>query len=151
MTANAGNGFSYQWFKNATPILNATSITYSAYLNGIYTVEVTDSNTCSKLSTGKLVLIICIPVDPPNERNSITPETFTLQPNPVKDKMQVGDLHFSGAIKIRIINTLGVAVFEDFLEAAPAIEVGVSHLANGVYLLEMSDQNKTSVKKFVKQ
>ncbi|MFN4235200.1 MAG: T9SS type A sorting domain-containing protein [Bacteroidia bacterium] len=41
---------SYQWYLNGSPINGATSQTYTATQNGIYTVETTDSNGCTASS-----------------------------------------------------------------------------------------------------
>ncbi len=40
LNASTGNGYSYQWFNNGTPILNATSSSYSANTSGSYMVQI---------------------------------------------------------------------------------------------------------------
>lgn len=55
LSANTGNGLSYAWKKGGTFIAGATSSTYSVTSAGTYRVQVTNSNGCTKLSTGSVI------------------------------------------------------------------------------------------------
>lgn len=50
LTANSGVGLTYKWFKNAVSINGATALTFKAKTLGVYTVEVSNTNACKKLS-----------------------------------------------------------------------------------------------------
>ena len=50
LTANAGPGFTYQWFKNGNVITGATNITYGASKPGYYQVQVNAPLGCFDLS-----------------------------------------------------------------------------------------------------
>ena len=51
LTANTGTGLLYKWNKNATLISGASASTYKVKAAGSYTVEVTNSNGCKKVSS----------------------------------------------------------------------------------------------------
>jgi hypothetical protein len=59
LKANSGTGLTYKWKRNGSNISGATSLNYTATTAGIYKVEVTNSNGCSKLSTGAQVTVPC--------------------------------------------------------------------------------------------
>jgi len=61
LNANTGTGFSYQWFDGSNPLVGATSSTFTVGTPGTYAVQITDSNTCSKLSVAKLVTVYPLP------------------------------------------------------------------------------------------
>ena len=47
----------YQWYYNDSAILNATSINYNAYNQGIYSAKVTDNNGCSNMAVNKIKMV----------------------------------------------------------------------------------------------
>ena len=47
----------YQWYYNDSAILNATSINYNAYNQGIYSARVTDNNGCSNMAVNKIKMV----------------------------------------------------------------------------------------------
>lgn len=57
LSATTGNGLSYVWNKEGTPISNATSSTYSAASAGLYTVRIT-ANGCSFTSQSTVVTVL---------------------------------------------------------------------------------------------
>ncbi|HLG34982.1 MAG TPA: PKD domain-containing protein [Bacteroidia bacterium] len=59
LTANpSGPGYFFQWYEASTgPILNATSDTYTANVNGSYSVIITDPNGCTGSSNVVLVTL----------------------------------------------------------------------------------------------
>lgn len=62
ITANTGTGLLYSWYKNNTVISGATAATYKAKASGAYTVEVTGTNTCKKISTSITLIENALPV-----------------------------------------------------------------------------------------
>jgi hypothetical protein len=62
LNANSGTGLSYQWFLNADPITGATNSSYSANAQGIYSVQVLNSNGCSALSNSLTITVKSLPV-----------------------------------------------------------------------------------------
>jgi hypothetical protein len=80
--------------------------------------------------------------------NDIVKTTFTIVPNPAKDKIQItADSHFN---KIEIVNFLGQTVLSQSNDKDTAT-VNVSNLTNGVYFVRIISENGTSVQKFVKK
>jgi len=61
LSANSGNGLSYQWKKNGNSIAGATGITYFAASGGNYTVTVTNSAGCSAVSSPVSVAVNSLP------------------------------------------------------------------------------------------
>jgi len=47
LNANAGSGYTYQWSQNGTNIVAATGVSYTASAAGNYSVEITNSGSCS--------------------------------------------------------------------------------------------------------
>jgi large repetitive protein len=59
LTANAGAGFTYQWYKDGALISGANSQTYSASAAGDYTVVVTNASGCS--TTSNVTKVVAVP------------------------------------------------------------------------------------------
>jgi hypothetical protein len=60
LTSSSGTGYTYQWYKNSSPIAGAVQFTYLANTSGTYTVTTT-LGTCSKTSTGTNVIVLPTP------------------------------------------------------------------------------------------
>jgi hypothetical protein len=50
LSANTGNGYSYQWYMNSSAITGATTDQYNATATGVYSVMITDANNCTAVS-----------------------------------------------------------------------------------------------------
>jgi hypothetical protein len=61
LTANAGIGYTYQWFKNGNIIVGATASTYGANKPGNYQVQVNSPEGCFALSTPTFVSVVANP------------------------------------------------------------------------------------------
>jgi len=59
----SGNGYSYQWYKDGSPINGATNINYSAAIGGYYTLIVTASSGCNAVSAG-VTVVVTVPTTP---------------------------------------------------------------------------------------
>ena len=84
LTANAGGGLSYQWYKGATLVVGATSINYTATTAGNYKCRVTKTATgCYKNSN-----IISVSVPCKESLETINPEIH-IYPNPASEKITI--------------------------------------------------------------
>ncbi|WP_165836351.1 T9SS type A sorting domain-containing protein [Taibaiella soli] len=63
LDGSAGNGYSYQWYKDGNPVYGATSISYTATTGGYYTLIVTASGGCNAVSAG-VTVVITVPTTP---------------------------------------------------------------------------------------
>jgi hypothetical protein len=118
---------SYQWFLNNSAIGGATSQTYIATQNGAYKVRVTDSNGCENFST--LIFIQNVGIIP-----TAVSAAIKVFPNPTS-----GILHIDAPVKVKLNlrDVTGKTVAED--EAVK--EMDITKVANGMYLLYISDMN----------
>ena len=64
ITLVGSGGVNYQWQLGANPIAGATGSTYNPVQSGVYTLKVTDANSCEAISTAKTVQINTPPVAP---------------------------------------------------------------------------------------
>lgn len=62
LNANTGNNFTYQWKKSGNNILNATNSSYTVSVAGNYTVKVTNSYGCTKVSSAISVIVNPLPI-----------------------------------------------------------------------------------------
>jgi large repetitive protein len=62
LNANQGDGLTYRWNQNGTPINGATNANYTATATGLYTVVVTNVNNCSTTSTANQVIVNALPI-----------------------------------------------------------------------------------------
>ena len=146
LKANAGTGFIYQWKKGGNNIAGATNMNYTASLGGIYKVRVTNSNGCSKMSSGVTVTVPC-------REDKIIPEnTFEIKvfPNPSS-----GDfiLEFSNPglekISIQIFDVIGKMIL-------PAETTGHQFILRneelnpGIYSAVITDGENKKVLRLVK-
>jgi hypothetical protein len=58
LTANAGTGFTYQWFRNGTFLSGGSSNAYLAGTSGAYTVKVTNPQGCTAFSAADTLNVI---------------------------------------------------------------------------------------------
>jgi hypothetical protein len=84
LNATVGNSYTYQWYRNASPISGATQASYTATTAGTYTVTTT-LGPCSRTSSSVTVTVIPSPVV------TVTPVNSTIQ------KFQSQTLTGSGA------------------------------------------------------
>jgi PKD repeat protein len=61
LTANSGTGLGYQWIKDGANIAAATNVSYTATIDGVYSVYVTNAAGCSATSAGTKVTVLSAP------------------------------------------------------------------------------------------
>jgi hypothetical protein len=130
---STGSYVSYQWFKDGAIIANAISASYTATLNGNYTVQVTDSNGCSGMSTPLTYTTAGI-------TNTGAESPIRLFPNPSSDGIFYIDAHIPYHILVKDLFGRVLLTGKDLR----VIDLGVH--GTGMYLIELYDGNQKPIK-----
>lgn len=132
---------SYQWSYNGTPILGATSQTYSPTENGHYTVTVTNASECP--GTSEVYNL--------NNLNlgDLAANTFSFYPNPLggNDILNLAwGQQTEGKISIQISDATGAIVFVLHSEELP-VSITLPNLNSGVYFMDVETAESVDAKK----
>ncbi len=129
-----GSYISYQWFLNGSAIAGATSSTYSYSAAGVYKVRVTDANGCSATSANHTV------ATQTNGVNTIAAAgDVSIYPNPATNV-----LHVVSAENVKVV--LMTPVGKIVLEQKDVMDINISGLANGVYMVMVYNEANILVK-----
>ena len=139
---------SFQWYKNDTLIAGSTTSNYTVTTNGNYTVVVSNGS-CHDTSSVFIFHTIGI-------SESVMDNSVSVYPNPVNNQITI---QFMTSIKpngsIEIKNELGQRVktigSKQMTINKNEMIVNVADLPNGVYFIQIQNQNNTINKKFIKQ
>ncbi len=131
LTANAGGGLSYQWYKGAAAIAGATSINYTATLAGNYKCRVTKTATgCFKNSN---VITVSVPCKKGTETDN-----FVLYPNPASGEIYINlDNPKFKSLDIVISNNTGQVVLQKNTNEDGSVVLDISKLPQSLYLLNI--------------
>jgi type IX secretion system substrate protein/beta-propeller repeat-containing protein len=143
LAANTGTGLTYKWKKNNVYISGASLINYAATTAGVYRVEVTNGNGCSKTSDGVTVTVPC----KLSESESESGFDVTIYPNPNSGEFTIkfSDKPIS-AIQIELTDELG-KVISRFETNDETIVIKESNLAKGIYCLTARNKDELMIKK----
>jgi len=142
-TLSSYGAVTYQWLLNGQPIDSATGAVYIVKQQGLYSLQITDSNGCTNTSSPVEVTPVYSGV------RNIAEEGISLYPNP----NSVGNLQLTvsneliGA-NLDVYDEQGRLVFKSAIrDLKSAINLDVS---SGVYYLRISNENRSIVRKLVK-
>ncbi|MEO8151113.1 MAG: T9SS type A sorting domain-containing protein [Bacteroidia bacterium] len=140
-------GYNLQWYVNGIPIAGADTNVWTAVTPGYYQVIACNDFGCCNVSDSVLLtgvgIIVCNP----------DPLFVTLRPNPASshfDINYVSKYDLKAEMKIRDGNSR--IVFEESFElkqGSNTKRINCNHLTNGVYTVEMKNENTTIVNKLV--
>ena len=140
MTANSGTGLTYQWVKNDTTIINATTVIYETKKTGKFTVIVTKDG-CSKTSEP---LLISIQIALANEVE-IGEDEVKVYPNPSNGTFMILlSNHLKGA-DIQLFNILG----QEYSLIHTGDVMQAKDVTQGTYFLKVSKGEKVLTSKVV--
>ena len=140
-----GTGTTYQWLdckQNMSPILRATSRTYTPNDGGKYAVEITKI-FCTDTSD-------CKPFWPLG-LNELGQSGIVLYPNPATDILTIQTAANSNIEWIRIMDNTGRIVYETRPESQAINDLNISDLVSGLYHLQLEMEKKTHQERFTKQ
>jgi len=115
-----------------------TNLTDGNYMAGVaadYTSGVSD--------------FVTIPFNVINGIETLTPEHYSLSPNPVQNILTVKRLN-AKKVTVKIYNSIGVLV-HSFETSDIEFEINVSNYSTGSYCISLSDNNRSITKSFIKQ
>ncbi len=134
-TANSGTGLTYQWRKNGTNVSGATNKIYYAKTQGTYTVRVTNTNGCSKISTGVQVIVNCKLMLP-----EIANAQMNVYPNPTSGTMHLQASGIEKQAILKVYDATGKLVFEKHFDTNLGdlnYDMDLSSYQQGLYRFEI--------------
>jgi len=134
-----GSFSTYQWYLNGVAIAGANSASYYFTLGGVYTVEVTDANGCATTSAPYTV------AGTNGVNIVVTNPAVTIYPNPAGSV-----LHIDASVVVNA--TILTIDGRQLMEVSNAKNIDISNLANGMYMIQVYDENNMLLKtaKFAK-
>jgi hypothetical protein len=137
----------YQWFRNGSPLPGAVAGSLSPDLSGNYTVQVTDANGCSGISSNIEFTFVGI-----GENNS--PYSLNIYPNPSNGQFSIeAELGGNTDVILIVKDVLGRQLMQpERIEGASSFRrsFDISHLTNGVYYVQIVGGEGFTVKSIVK-
>lgn len=132
----------YQWYLNGRPIPNATQKMVATIWEGSYSLEVTNSNGCNRMSEA---------IDSKGLIVGELTNSFRVFPNPVVDHLNIflAD-KIEGKTEIKIYSMDGKALWSKTYTNIPS-NINVSDLNTGVYILDCNVNGKKYTAKIIKK
>jgi hypothetical protein len=146
-------GCTYQWYKGATPIAGATSLTYAATTSGNYKCRVTKTATgCYKNSNSIAVSVPCKEGLPAGETGEMMngEDAFSIFPNPNN-----GSFNISGSISnetvIEIVNSLGQLIYTKKLNSLNyfTAAISINNFVTGIYFVRLTNEVTITEQKMI--
>ena len=133
-------GTTYQWYMDNQQLVGETSQCYNipVDLGATYQVEVFFENGC----------VLSQPITFTSGLNEKFIKQVSVFPNPACEIIQVE--YKLGKVKVKVMDINGKVIKQN-LESASIHSFNISTLKKGVYLLEISDEVNTCVKRFIKE
>jgi hypothetical protein len=140
-----------QWYVNGGIIPNETSQIYEVILNGYYQVEVTDTNGCTTISDSIYIDLIYYDVV------EVSADRFSadLFPNPNNGQFQLDiQTKQNSQMEWEVLDVAGRVVQHEQLGKVRAgntsIQINLSTIERGVYMIRLTDGRKIQILKFTK-
>lgn len=137
LTANGG--LTYSWNTGA----NSSSLVVTPLSSTAYTVTGTNSLNCSAMAQITQSVSECTFL----KEGSAEQMEYTVYPNPAVNELNIA-YAAETKINIKLVNALGTVVLEE-KDYSPNSTIDVSHLAKGIYFVQISSANKLVLKKVI--
>ncbi|MCL9804769.1 T9SS type A sorting domain-containing protein [Flavobacterium amniphilum] len=134
---------------NTNPVIN--NIQDSSTEEGTWNAKITFDNDCSRMAPTNIPMTVIVDTSLGNN----SPETFKLKlyPNPSKDILNITGTNIPVDMKVQIVDICGRIIQNTEARHINAnhLQINVSSLSGGTYLVVMENQNQRYAKSFVKQ
>ena len=147
-TNTSENDLNYNWDFGDETTSTDENPSHSYTSNGNYTITLTITN-CEKTSiTTQNITISALTI----ENNEAIDNSFYLVKNPVSDYLIINsNLFDQNKYQIKITSVIGQQIFEIKSSTNISQEINISYLSTGIYILNISDQEKNIFRtKFLK-
>lgn len=136
---NAGvTAAEYQWYNNSTKVEGANARIYTPTQNGIYLVEAKNGNGCSAYSSNFSFVKTAI-------REDAIFQNFTFYPNPITTQLFVD---FNKRFELSFFNLSGQETLQK-TDLQGKQEIDLSSLKRGIYMMRITSDGKTAVRKLL--
>jgi len=143
LDAGVTGNYTYQWYLNDTLIVGATNDTLTPFVDGDYTVEVTDNNGCFKISLP--YTHITVGLEEKAQLNTL------VYPNPFKESTTI---LFSKSLNkdydLLVYNIVGAEVYRFNKIAGNSVEINKNDIGKGMFLTYLI-HNQTGEKVFIEK
>lgn len=123
--------FVYQWYRNTVALPGEVYRSYTATAIGSYTVKVTDGHGCEGTSTPEFISSMAV--------ENLSPDDLRLYPNPTADVLHIN-------APVAVAATLQDITGRQLFAGKNVREIDFSGLAQGVYVLRLSDAEGRVIK-----
>ncbi len=147
-SASAGSGNTYSWdFGDGSPAGVGVTTSHTYATGGSYSVTLTVTNACG-------TNVITLPLTNVSLGENILSQNLRLFPNPAKNTLHIElDLAGTSDLTIRVMDISGKQVMHTVNGRTGerfASKLDISGLAQGVYMIEVTDGKYTSVRRLIK-
>ncbi len=142
LTADALDGI--QWLLNGTPVQGANSASYTAEVNGVYSVLVTDNNGCTALSDTIGMRILSLGSIDISQAISVYPNPFSSQVTLQLDADLSAD-----SWSFKLLNVSGQTILQAGVSQS-ITTLNMEQVASGVYMLHVQGSNGNKAFRLVK-
>jgi hypothetical protein len=145
LTANIA-GAEYQWIdcdNGYTPVAGATGQSYTAEAEGEYAVMVTLGD-CMLESECKHVTVVGV-------SSYLTEEDIRVYPNPAHDLIEIDMPEVPGPFTLEVINMQGQKIISRVYNATPHLQIGLTGLDPGMYIVRIKTSDRSVVTKIFKE
>jgi hypothetical protein len=143
LTANNTSATSYQWIdcnNGNAPISGATNQQYIAATNGNYAVVITE-NGCT--DTSSCYTVMGVGVDEVNN-----PDSFNVYPNPTENDVNIEINEQVENPVVSIVDITGRVIYTK-QHSKSKITISLDQQPNGIYFIQLKNQNRITTKKLV--
>ncbi len=147
-TSNAAGVTSYEWdFGDGAPVSNDPTPTHQYQFPGLYVVTLTVTNDCG--SDTKDITLAGVSID------EAFGQSIKISPNPTRSEFFVSSEAFTGSeLSIEVNDTRGRLVYREVshdVNGGFRIRVDLAGQPEGVYLVKISDGERTTYKRVVRE
>lgn len=115
-----------------------------------FTLEGVNDYVCTPHSGNMFGTITVVPDGSLNTENFTTLESFKLFPNPAKNQLNISfDRQISEKIDIKIYNTLGQKVRQLKTNSGISVDLDISDLNSGLYLVKLTQAENSVTKRLI--